>query len=68
MLLDFTHKHGNITADGKIKINDEIQKNKNIVTDNNGNIVAEEKQYVTLTEIEEYIEAIIGDLQEDMLS
>ena len=68
MILDFTHKHGNITEDGKIKINGTIQGNKNIVTDSNGNIVVEEKEYVTSTEMEEYINSIIGDLQEDMQS
>lgn len=68
MILDFTHKHGNITEDGKIKINGTIQGNKNIVTDSNGNIVVEEKQYVTETEMEDYVDSIIGNLQEDMQS
>ena len=68
MILDFTHKHGNITEDGKIEINDTIQSNKNIVTDSNGNIVVEEKEYVTSTEMEDYVDSVIGNLQEDMQS
>ena len=41
---------------------------KNVVTDENGQITIEEKQYITETEMEDYVDSIIGSLQEDMQS
>ena len=61
------HSHGNITSNGMIGDSNN-NANKNVVTDENGQITIEEKQYITETEMEEYIDSIIGDLQEDMQS
>ena len=37
------HVHGNIQSDGTIKVLNVLQQNKNVVTDQNGNLIAEDK-------------------------